>query len=372
MDQRENTTKGKVLVAPLDWGLGHATRCMPIINTLLQKSCTVLLAGEGKTKILLQKEFPELTFLDLKGYDVQYSREKWWLPFHMAGQIPKILAAIDAENEWLKDVVQTHQIDAVISDNRYGLHHEKIHSVFVTHQLLIKTGFGKWADEILQSENYEYINRFDECWVPDVKEEANLGGNLSHPENLPRVPVKYIGNLSRFTSRKTVSGDKHLLIILSGPEPQRTIFEDQLQEQLKDYTQPAILVRGLPGSDETLDLPTNIKVYNHLDAKELEAVINDADYVISRCGYSTVMDLAALQKRSILIPTPGQTEQEYLARYLMQKNFAFCIDQDKFRLKASLELATAFPYRFDEYNSFHLQDAIDDLLLKLTHSSTIR
>jgi len=372
MNQRETTTKGIVLVAPLDWGLGHATRCIPIIKNLLQKSCSVILAGQGKTKALLQQEFPELLFLDLPGYNVQYSREKWWLPFHMAGQIPKILAAIDAENEWLKDVVQKHQIDAVVSDNRYGLYHENVHSVFISHQLLIKTGFGSWADEILQTENYSYINKFSECWVPDAEEGNNLAGELSHPAKLPSVPVHYIGSLSRFDSATATKGSEHLLVILSGPEPQRTILEEGMMEQLKEYNDPVVIVRGLPDDVEKIEAQSNIKVYNHVNARELQLLIDDATLVISRCGYSTVMDLAALKKKSILIPTPGQTEQEYLAQHLMKKNFAFCIDQDKFRLRTALELSNAFPYQLNDVdNSNNLNTAVDQLLLKITHSSTV-
>jgi len=370
VSQSEFTINGNVLVAPLDWGLGHATRCIPIIKTLLKKKCSVILAGEGKTKALLQKEFPHLTFLDLQGYNVQYSKEKWWLPFHMAGQIPKIISAIEAEQEWLQSAVKEHNIKAVISDNRYGLYHNDIHSVFITHQLLIKTGLGKLVDEILQDQNYGYINRFNECWIPDVEGEENLAGELSHPETKPEIPFYYIGSLTRFGSSNGTLTPQHLLIILSGPEPQRTLLEEIIISQVNDVSTPVVLVRGLPDADETIEAASHVKVCNHVPADELEQLIKDAALVISRCGYSTIMDLITLKKKSILIPTPGQTEQEYLAKYLMKKGAAFCVDQEKFRLSNVLELANSFNYTIPHLTPANLlEGTIDRLLLQIKSTS---
>lgn len=357
MDQAGTFLKCNILIAPLDWGLGHATRCIPIINRLIQKNCNVLIAAEGKIKSLLQKEFPQLSFIDFKGYRIHYSKKSWLLPFQIGRQIPKIISTIQYENERLKEIVKEHHVHGIISDNRYGFYHEGIPSVFITHQLRIKTPFGKIADDYIQKINYKYINRFFECWIPDNEKEKNLAGELSHPEKKPSVPIKYIGPLSRF--RKLNSQDeKNLLILLSGPEPQRTVFEIFLAEQLNDYKGPVTLVRGLPGEANELRLSSNICVYNHLPAEELNQKINEASVVISRCGYSTVMDLSVLKKKSILISTPAQTEQEYLAKHLMKNNFALCIDQRKFRLKNALELSGHFNYQVQNFFSENNLDAV--------------
>ncbi|HEU4632675.1 MAG TPA: glycosyltransferase [Flavisolibacter sp.] len=350
MSQAKTSSKPKVLVAPLDWGLGHATRCIPIIKALINQGCTVFLAGEGSTKILLQKEFPQLNFLPLKGYRVRYAKHQWMLPFSIVAQIPKILLAIKKENNWLRTVAEKYSIDAVISDNRFGLSHRAIPCVFMTHQLSIKSGFGNPADRWLQQLNYRFINRFSECWVPDSENENNLGGELSHPKSLPAVPVKYMGTLSRFRD-PLEENPKHILILLSGPEPQRTIFEALLLEQLKNYRSPVVFIRGLPGHTEELHLPATIEVYNHLPADQLQQKIADALFVVSRCGYSTVLDMAALEKKTVLVPTPGQTEQEYLARHLMKKNLALCLEQKKFHLTHALELASAFPYQLQNFST---------------------
>jgi uncharacterized protein (TIGR00661 family) len=361
MDQATTILKPNILIAPLDWGLGHATRCIPIINAFIQKNCNVLIAGEGKTKTLLHKEFPQLTFVDLKGYRISYSTSRWALPFSIVLQIPKILSTIQHENERLKEIVKEHDIHGIVSDNRYGFYHDAVPSVFLTHQLRIKTGLGVLADNYLQKLNYRYINRFTECWIPDEPTAQNLGGELSHPKHLPVVQPRYIGILSRF--QRAAPKENHLLVLLSGPEPQRTAFEDLLIRQFAEYNGPVILVRGLPGEAETLSLGSNVTVYNHLASVELNRLMNDASLVLSRCGYSTVMDLAVLEKKSILVPTPGQTEQEYLANHLLRSNFALCIDQGKFRLKQALELSASFPYRLEGFTSeSYLDRALDAFL----------
>jgi predicted glycosyltransferase len=351
----------KVLVAPLDWGLGHATRCVPIVRELIAQGCSVLLAGEGKTKALLQLEFPTVPFVDLPGYRIEYASSGWGLAAKIVAQIPKILSAIKEEQAWLEKIVEEEKIDAVISDNRYGLFNKKIVSVFITHQLLIKAP-GKIAEDFLQKINYQYINKFDECWVPDAAGEANLAGLLSHPAELPSVPAHYIGTLSRFTSDQFTADKGYLLILLSGPEPQRTLLENQLLEELKEFTEPAVFVRGLPEGDDKLKVNENVTVFSHLPATELEEKIKGASFVISRCGYSTVMDLAVLKKRSILIPTPGQTEQAYLARHLMQKSFAFCVEQKKFRLKNVLALVASYPFKFYHNKENQLSAVVQSLI----------
>lgn len=354
----------KVLVAPLDWGLGHATRCIPIIRELLSMNCTVFLAADGKVKALLEAEFPQLPVLPLQGYHIRYASTSWGLPFRIVAQIPGIISTIKKEQKWLQKVVQQQGINAVISDNRFGLHHPNIRSVFITHQLLIKAPL-KIIEAFLQKINYHYIHRFDECWVPDAEGKRNLAGLLSHPPVKPKIALRYIGPLSRF---KTNSSEKeaYVLIILSGPEPQRTLWENQLLRELKEYTGPVVLVRGLPTEGEDMQAPANVLVYNHLPAQQLEPVIGKASFIISRCGYSTVMDIAALQKQSILVPTPGQTEQEYLARYLMKKNFALCVEQKKFKLKTAIALARNFRYRLHHSpDDDSLHEAVQRLLVSL-------
>ncbi|MGG9970931.1 glycosyltransferase [Ferruginibacter sp. SUN002] len=330
-----------ILVAPLSWGLGHATRCIPIINELLAEGCKVIIAGEGPVEILLKREFPKLDFLHLDGYDITYSRYKLLLPLKMIVQMPKVLAAIRKENKWLREAVKAYKIDAVISDNRYGLYHTEIPSVFITHQLLIKTG-NLFTEKIVQKINYSFIKKYTECWVPDFGRPNKIAGDLSHPAVVPENE-KYIGCLSRFKKFDNVKKKYDLLVLISGPEPQRTIFEELLLLQLKDYHGYVLFVRGLPDvNDEKKATNTAITIINHLASNELNEAIQQSAMVISRSGYTTIMDLIKLQQKAILIPTPGQTEQEYLAKNLTEQKIFYCVAQDKFILKEAIEAANNF------------------------------
>ena len=328
--------KPRVLVAPLDWGLGHATRCIPVISKLLEQHCEVIIAAETAGKVLLQKEFPDLFFIDLKGYRMQYSKNKSWLPVNLLLQFPKLIYSIYAERRWLKVVIEQYKIDAVISDNRMGLSRSKVYCVYITHQLQIKTG-NRFTEWVAQKIHYHFINKYNACWVPDDAGDINLAGELSHPSVLPTTPIVYLGPFSRF--KKNEAEIKYnLCIILSGPEPQRSIFEKLIVDDLEKVNGNVLLVRGRPGGqlvNESLNGFVEIK--NHLASDELNLVLQQSKIIICRSGYSSVMDLVKIQKQAILVPTPGQTEQEYLARYLQEQGLFLCIEQKYFSLQDALQ-----------------------------------
>ena len=330
----------RILVAPLDWGIGHATRCIPIIYALQAAGAQVILAGDGNSEIILKKEFSSLPFLHLKGYNVRYSRQKRWFLLKLLSQFPRIKRTIQYEQHWLKKVVAEHKIDGIISDNRFGLSHNLIPSIYITHQLNIQTG-NSLLTRLAQKIHYSYINRFTECWVPDAEGSINLGGLLSHPHKMPLVPVRYIGVLSRFSKTSCVKSNP-FLVLLSGPEPQRSIFEEQVTRQLKKFSKTAILVRGLPSESAQLDTGPSVSVINYASGKELNDLILRSELVLCRAGYSTVMDLAVLQQKAILIPTPGQTEQEYLAASLHEKQQFFSCLQQNFNLESAFSGAGRF------------------------------
>lgn len=366
MNKARLSSKPVILVVPLDWGLGHATRCIPIIRQLLSNGYEVMLAGEGNTKILLEQEFPGLTYLYLKGYNIRYSTHKWSLPFILAFQLPRLFSLVRKEHKWLQKIIKKNKIDFVLSDNRYGLYHTGIPCIFMTHQLLIKTPLGQWFTRLIQKINYRYINRFDHCWIPDFSAtDHNLSGELGHPDKKPQIPYNYIGPLSRFEANNTREQKGDLLILLSGPEPQRTILENIMIDQLKDYKQPVLFIRGLPGNDHIISINTHVRMTDHLPACELQKEMQQASMVISRCGYSTVMDLNRLKKRSVLIPTPGQTEQEYLAGHLTRMGIALCIKQKYFNLLNAIEQSEHFNYHLlEESEGISVNHLIDNILKK--------
>jgi len=342
--------KLRILLTPLDWGLGHATRCIPVIRTLQLHNFEVLVGASGSIVQLLKKEFPELKIIALPGYGIRYSKNSRFFMFSMFLQIPKILFSAWKENRQIKKIVIDYQIDAIISDNRLGCFHKKLPSVYITHQLQILTR-NKFLDRIAIKANYFFINRFTECWVPDAAGEINMAGLLSHPKQFPKTPVKYIGKLSRFSFQDSPLVYP-LTILISGPEPQRTIFERLIVKQSEDFDLSLFIIRGLPNNNTNLK-STNKKLQyrNHLSAEELSSVLQQSEMIIARSGYSTIMDLMALHKKAILIPTPGQTEQEYLAKKLGHEQLFLTASQHEFNLKMNIEDAASFQFRIEKFNS---------------------
>jgi UDP:flavonoid glycosyltransferase YjiC (YdhE family) len=337
----------KILVIPLDWGLGHATRDIPLIHEMLNAGCQVFIAAEGKHAALLQQEFPQLTIFPLPGYRIQYAQKGQFFGLKIIQQIPKIIRAVKYEQRWLKKIVAEYQINAVISDNRFGLYHKKIPTVFITHQLLIKTPFGGWIERTLQKINYRFINKYGACWIPDFASDNNLSGELAHPAKLP-PHTTYIGCLSRFEPKSQVEKKYDLLVLISGPEPQRSNLEKLILDQIKSLQITALIVSGKPGTPQNEQVAPGVTQINHLNASELNDAMLASDMVLSRSGYTTLMDLAKLNKKAILIPTPGQSEQVYLGEYLMEKGYFYSLPQEQFNLKTALEGASRFPFR-----SFH-------------------
>lgn len=357
----KNNNISTVLVAPLDWGLGHATRCIPIIKALLSNGYTVLLGATDNTAALLQHEFPELPILPLRGYKIKYANNYKWLPLKIFIQIPKILWCIYKEHQWLQQIIKNKQIHLVVSDNRYGLFSSKIPSVFITHQLIIKMPFG-WLQKLIQQFNYTFINQFTQCWVPDVEGENNVAGILSHPKKMPTIPVHYLGIVSRFTKNNNQALLYKYCIVLSGPEPQRTILENIILANLKIITDKVVVIRGLPNSIASIESTIHCTFYNHLSTSALNNILQSSEYIISRSGYTTVMDILWLQKKSILIATPLQTEQEYLAQKLWQQQWCFSVSQQQFNLLTATKSASNFNYQLPQIIPQTLTQTINNLV----------
>lgn len=354
----------KVLVAPLDWGLGHATRCIPLITELLKLGCNVVIAAEGGQEKLLKTEFPDIVFVHLPGYRIRYSNNQRFFSLKIILQLPKLFLAIKKENQWLKTFISHTPIDAVISDNRYGLQLPQIPSIFITHQLLIKAPF-TFIEKIMQLVNYSLIEKFTSCWIPDEKGPINLSGELSHPKKLPQIHLQYLGGLSRLTRQLDCIVKYDLLIIMSGPEPQRSLFEKKMLAQLETFEGNVLLVRGLPGQTKELEARKNITIKNHLACKELQEAFCGSNLIISRSGYTTLMDICKLEKKSILIPTPGQTEQEYLATHFSKQGWCIKASQQCFSLTDLLNQIEHFEYKLPQLDMQSYKSVVKEFVDKL-------
>ncbi|WP_245729163.1 glycosyltransferase [Niabella drilacis] len=308
-----------------------------MIYELLKQGARVTAAGNRVQLRLLEKEFSQIDFQYLEGYNVHYTAKRSRFVINLAQQAPAILEAIRNENRWLRDIVREYSIDGVISDNRFGLYHAGIPTVFITHQLKIRNPLGRMMETLSRRINYRWIGRFSRCWIPDYPEAPGLAGALSHPAVMPAIPCAYIGPLSRMQLLPGAVAKEMVLILLSGPEPQRSLFEKIVCEQLPSCKAGTVLVRGLPnGGGPPLAVPGSTVVYDHLPAQKLNQLMCDAAYIICRSGYSSVMDLQAVGARPILVPTPGQTEQEYLAELLGSQHHAVICSQEQFNMEVLL------------------------------------
>ncbi len=330
----------------MDWGLGHATRCIPIIREISEQGHEPVLAADGRAYDLLNKEFPNHQLIRLQGYRPEYHYDS--MVFSMFLQSPRFLATIRKEQEILKTLIRKEHLNGVISDNRYGLSSTEIPAVFMTHQLFIRMPPGmQWMENLVNRLNHFFIKKYQSCWVPDVAGSENLSGELSHGKKIS-FPVEYIGMLSRL-NENNAQKKYDLLALLSGPEPQRTFFENSIIRQAKELPLKTLIVQGkteremdqekqqLEKIHEYPSLSENVCIVSHLTSENLNQAIAESELVVCRSGYSSLMDLAAMRKKSILIPTPGQTEQEYLAKYFTEKKYAIAQKQSAMNLREAVE-----------------------------------
>jgi uncharacterized protein (TIGR00661 family) len=348
----------RVLVVPLDWGFGHATRCIPIIHALRTKQCEVILGGSGASLQLLKKEFPSLIALEFPGYAPTYPTNGSMV-WQMIKQLPHFVSIIQKEHTFLQKMISTYSIDMVISDNRYGCWSSAVPSIFITHQsnILMPKRFGFLAP-IVQYVNGVFMKKFTECWFPDRQGVDSIAGALTKVS--PTIQHRFIGTLSRFTYKSTVEKQYDLVCVLSGPEPQRTMLEDLLVKQLDTYKGKLLFVRGI--TDER-PWKGNFPCVPLLTSASLEEALLAAKVVLSRSGYSTVMDLARLGSNAILIPTPGQTEQEYLAKRLGEKNVVVHASQNQFILAEALErVQRTKGFTPESGSSTSLEEALNSVL----------
>lgn len=314
----------RVIIAPLFWGLGHATRCIPIIKKLLIQGNHIALASDGEALTLLKSEFPQLEHYTLPSYNISYKYTSMLV--NMAYQAPSILNVIKGERLVAQKLAEMWNADLIISDNRLGFLSSVTKNIYITHQINIPHSnsiIGAFASKAHQ----KYINKYDQCWVPDSQHPGNITGKMSLGGL--KIPKTYIGVLSRFvhqTNKKLYD----YMAILSGPEPQRTYLEDKIITLFNKYPQKKLcLVKGTSKS-ASKSLPNiNIKTYGLVGSQELNALICASSTIICRAGYTSIMDLIHLNKTSILIPTPGQYEQKYLGKTLSKNSLFTIIDQKK-------------------------------------------
>ncbi|MFW6042961.1 MAG: glycosyltransferase [Marinilabiliaceae bacterium] len=318
-----------VLFCPLDWGLGHIARDLPLIRWFQTQGHNVVVATSPKIENWLKRECPEIETTRFQGPEIRYSRHKY-LHIKLLVQLPKLIQWPRKEKKRTEELVRKFRPALIVSDNRYGARHPEVFSVIITHQLMIKMpGLLKWIEWPLHKLIRMLLNKFDEVWVPDLERTHSLAGDLVHKYPIPQH-AKLIGPLSRFHEPKEdfphdkATSLKGILAIISGPEPQRSLLEKELRETATRLTEKIILITGtLTEQNRSITDDNDLQVFPHLPTKHLRAIIQSNRTIIARAGYSTIMDMYYLGRRIWLVPTPGQTEQLYLADYHQKKGHYF-------------------------------------------------
>ena len=318
-----------ILIAPLNWGLGHATRCIPIIDAIIKNGDRPIIASDGLALALLKKEYPKQTFIELPSYDISYAKEGQNLRLKMFKDSPKIWMAIRNEHQMLQEIIPKYTISGIISDNRLGLYSNLVPSVIITHQLQVLSGSTTWLSTQL---HLHYIKKYDYCWIPDADGPDNLSGKLSYNDDF-EIEKVYLGPLSRFKNTGNYQKKYDLMVLLSGPEPQRGILEKRLLTELKTYKGEVLFIAGKVEKEQKVEKKGRLTYYNYLSTDGLQKALDRSEMVLSRSGYTTIMDLQKMGKKAFFIPTPGQFEQEYLAELLDQKGIVPYATQEDFHIQ---------------------------------------
>ncbi len=365
------TKSPRILVTPLDWGLGHAARCIPVIKELIQQEAEVIIYGSAHVLNYLQKHFPHLEQIQSNEQEIHYSKHlPAWLKILL--QTNKINKNIKLEYTNLQSLIKTRQIDGVISDNRYGLNSKLIPCVFITHQLnpRVPQNLG-FLRKSIQHKITAWTSNFDEIWIPDLQGSHSLSADL-YITTSKNSKHKHIGILSRFSSNQIVHNTPNgYLAIISGPEPQRTILFQELLRIEKILSLGMTFIIDKISNKVSSDEMDNMRILVQPNDREFLQEISSAQHIVCRSGYSSLMDLIRLKRTALFIPTPGQTEQEYLAEESMKWGFGFkkqstlkaikSIEDWESCFKSNEQLNDTFP---EEENQSHilLKNAVRDFL----------
>lgn len=362
-------TTGKrktILICPLEWGLGHAGRMIPVAKALLESGHRIFIGAGSLHQEFFKSEMNGLEFINFAGFRPSYSRR---LPQYLsiALKIPSILVHILREHQKLKKIINGYQVDIVISDNRFGLWNKKVKTVYITHQLLIpfpkRLRFLEWTGVLF----HEYfIRKYDLCLVPDLPGEINLAGRLSHPRKLLEN-TRYIGILSRFSDMDEKSGDlvqeNYNTLVLSGPEPQKSLLGKMIINCQDGTSPPLVILEGKPGAPDRPNGTGKLIFHGHLPTIRMGRILKGSSAIIARAGYSTIMELISINRTALLIPTPGQTEQEYLADYLSAKGWFTTISQKDIKTGLSFSSdSKALPKVIVEESRSLFKNALEEIL----------
>lgn len=338
-----NSKTPKILFTILNMGLGHVSRSLPLINDLRSRGIQLYIGSSGRSLLFLQDEVQNTGFIELPDYELTYSQKGVSLPI-LFSQIPSLLGKIHQEHNVIESVIERENINLVLSDHRYGCYSHQVPSIFISHQLrfitppylrlfeFVGTGFNKW-----------FHQKYDKVVVPDILKgsEGIISGKLSRQDHDKKY--FFTGIMSSLYKMENCQQDIDILISVSGPEPQRTIFEQIVRSQMEMMEGNIIVLLGKPESGVIEEPRGHLKIIHHASRKLMNDLLNRAKLVVTRPGYSTIMEIAELGKKALFIPTLGQTEQLYLAERLVKNGWFYSVSQNKLNLSKDIRIANKYP-----------------------------
>lgn len=334
-------------MAPLDWGLGHATRCVPVIREFLRQGAQVELAVVKSNAGLLRRIFPNLRQHLAPSYNIVYPKHGYNMGLWLLKNGVHLNKVIRFEHRYADKMVESRGFDVLVSDNRFGFYSRKAKSIYMTHQRRIAFPSLLSAFEPMGVLWHASVMRhFDEVWVPDLPEFPGYAGRMSHVNSCPR-PLKFVGALSRFSNEELIAGKGDspksrykFVAIVSGVEPARSRFENLLKDIFLKTEGRHAIIMGRPALGVKKWSEGNVDFFTHLEDSDFAETVRSAEWVVSRGGYSTILDMAVLGAKCIFVPTPGQYEQVVLARDLSEAGFALAIDENKLDRQTLLEVVS--------------------------------
>ena len=412
----------KVLVAPLDWGLGHATRCVPVVREFLRAGAEVELAVVKANANFFREVFPDLRQRLAPSYNIVYPKHGYNMALWLLKNSVHLNAVMRYEHHFAEEMVERHGYDVLFSDNRFAFYSKNALSIYMTHQrrIAFPRAFAAF-ERIGVMWHANIMRKFDEVWVPDLEIYPGYAGSLSHSGATPGdKPMRYVGTLSRFSEMDAAGAGKNavkaggnapapvdlerdvdlmsvsefmahstnvewnaapevhvagmdgtemraaykVVAVVSGVEPARTQFEQQLREALQQIPGQHMMILGKPSAEQKTWIEGNIEFHTHLATNDFAEAVKRADFVVSRGGYSTVMDMAELGAKCIFVPTPGQFEQIVLAHDLSKAGYAVEIPADELfaeTLTRAFEKSVKMP-KVEKQNLLH--DAVEDVVRK--------
>ena len=411
----------KVLVAPLDWGLGHATRCVPVVREFLRAGAEVELAVVKANANFFREVFPELRQRLAPSYNIVYPKHGYNMALWLLKNSMHLNAVMRYEHHFAEEMVKRHGYDVLFSDNRFAFYSKNALSIYMTHQrrIAFPRAFAAF-ERIGVMWHANIMRKFDEVWVPDLEIYPGYAGSLSHSGATPGdKPMRFVGTLSRFsemgndgnalgnapapvdlerevdlmsvsefmahsanvewdtTPEKRTSGNHSfemranykVVAVVSGVEPARTQFEQQLRDALAQIPGRHMMILGKPSAEQKTWTEGNIEFHTHLATNDFADAVKRADFVVSRGGYSTVMDMAELGAKCIFVPTPGQFEQIVLAHDLSKAGYAVEIPADELSaetLASAFEKSVKMP-KVEKQNLLH--DAVENVVRRFKERS---